>query len=232
MAEGSYNQFCPVAMAAEILCTRWTVVLLRELVAGSTRFNELRRGVPRMSPALLSKRLKDLETAGILTRTKAAGQRDVHEYALTAAGQDLGRVVEAIGEWGQHWVSTESSLGKLDANLLMWDMRRSLNTKPMPPRRSVIQVIFSDLPEVRRNWWLIVAPGEEVDLCSVDPGFDVDLYLVTDLRTMTEIWMGYIPVARAKADGRVTTTGSRQLEASLQSWLGLSAFARFEKFVA
>jgi len=81
MAEGSYNQFCPVAMAAEILCTRWTVVLLRELVAGSTRFNELRRGVPRMSPALLSKRLKDLETAGIVTRTKAAGQPDVHEYA-------------------------------------------------------------------------------------------------------------------------------------------------------
>jgi len=231
MAEGSYNQFCPVAMAAEILCTRWTVVLLRELVAGSTRFNELRRGVPRMSPALLSKRLKDLEAAGIVTRSAAAGN-DAGEYTLTAAGKELGRVVGAIGEWGQKWVSTESSLGNLDPNLLMWDMRRNIDTKPMPQRRSTIQVIFSDQPDVRRNWWLIVEPGEEVDLCSVDPGFDVDLYVVTELRTMTEIWMGYISVARAKADGKLTTTGNRQLDANLQSWLGLSPFARFEKAVA
>jgi len=232
MAEGSYNQFCPVAMAAEILCTRWTIVLLRELVAGSTRFNELRRGVPRMSPALLSKRLKDLEAAGVVARSRVAGEPDLHEYTLTAAGKDLGRVVGAIGEWGQRWITTDSSLGKLDPNLLMWDMRRNIDTKPMPERRNTIQIIFSDLQEARRNWWLIVEPGKDVDLCSVDPGFDVDLYLVTDLRTMTEIWMGYVSVMRAKADGRLVATGSRQLEADLQSWLGLSPFARFEKFVA
>src|SRR6201988_3167266 len=99
MAEGSYNQFCPVAMAAEILCTRWTMVLLRELVAGSTRFNELRRGVPRMSPALLSKRLKDLEAAGVVVRSPAPGDPDAHEYRLTPAGKDLGRVVESVGAW-------------------------------------------------------------------------------------------------------------------------------------
>jgi DNA-binding HxlR family transcriptional regulator len=232
MAEGSYNQFCPVAMAAEILCTRWTMVLLRELVAGSTRFNELRRGVPRMSPALLSKRLKDLEAVGIVARSPLAGDPDLYEYRLTGAGQELRRVVEAVGEWGQRWVTTEASLGKLDVNLLMWDMRRNIDTKPMPARRSVIQVIYSDLPEARRNWWLIVDPDEGTDLCSVDPGFDVDLYLVTDLRTMTEIWMGYIPVVRAKTDGRMVATGSRELDANLQSWLGLSPFARFEKAVA
>jgi DNA-binding HxlR family transcriptional regulator len=232
MAEGSYNQFCPVAMAAEILCTRWTIVLLRELVAGSTRFNELRRGVPRMSPALLSKRLKDLEAAGILKRARVAGDADMHEYTLTPAGKDLAQVVGAIGEWGQRWVTTESSLGNLDPNLLMWDMRRNINTEPMPRRRSTIQVIFSDLPETRRNWWLIVEPGAEVDLCSVDPGFDVDLYLVTDLRTMTEIWMGYKTVGRAKAENRLVVTGDRRLEADLHSWLGLSRFARFEKAVA
>jgi len=232
MAEGSYNQFCPVAMAAEILCTRWTVVLLRELVAGSTRFNELRRGVPRMSPALLSKRLKDLEAAGIVTRSAVADGAEAHEYRLTAAGKDLGQVIGAIGVWGQKWVSTEASLGKLDPNLLMWDMRRNIDPKPMPARRSTIQVIFSDQPEARRNWWLIVEPGKEVDLCSVDPGFDVDLFLVTDLRTMTEIWMGYTPVGRAKADGKLVATGNRQLDANLQSWLGLSPFARFEKAVA
>jgi DNA-binding HxlR family transcriptional regulator len=232
MADGSYNQFCPVAMAAEILCTRWTIVLLRELVAGSTRFNELRRGVPRMSPALLSKRLRDLEAAGIVARTQVAGGPDLHEYTLTAAGRELGRVVGAIGEWGQRWVTTESSLGNLDPNLLMWDMRRNIKTEPMPRRRSTIQVIFSDQPEARRNWWLIVEPGEEVDLCSIEPGFDVDLYLVTDLRTMTEIWMGYKTIARTKADNRLVITGSRQLEADLQSWLGLSPFAKFEKAVA
>ena len=232
MAEGSYNQFCPVAMAAEILCTRWTIVLLRELVAGSTRFNELRRGVPRMSPALLSKRLKDLEAAGIVARSQLAGDPALHEYALTSAGKDLGQVVFAIGEWGQKWVTTESSLGKLDPNLLMWDMRRNISTKPLPQRRSTIQVIFSDLQEARRNWWLIVEPCAEVDLCSVDPGFDVDLYLVTDLRTMTEIWMGYTTIAHTKSAGTLVVTGNRQLEADLQAWLGLSPFAKYEKFVA
>jgi DNA-binding HxlR family transcriptional regulator len=232
MAEGSYNQFCPVAMAAEILCTRWTIVLLREFVAGSTRFNELRRGVPRMSPALLSKRLKELEAAGILTRTQRGGDADAHDYALTTAGKDLAQVVGAIGAWGQKWVTTAASLGNLDPNLLMWDMRRNIKTQPMPRRRSTIQVIFSDQPEARRNWWLIVEPGEDVDLCAVDPGFDVDLYLVTDLRTMTEIWMGYKTVGRAKAENRLVVTGDRRLEADLQSWLGLSPFAKFEKAVA
>src|SRR5437868_9094957 len=107
MAQGSYKQFCPVAMAAEILCTRWTLVLLRELIAGSTRFNDLRRGVPRMSPALLSKRLKDLETAGIVTRSPASGEPDVFKYRLTEAGRDLKPVIEAVGAWGQRWIETE-----------------------------------------------------------------------------------------------------------------------------
>src|ERR1700749_3730450 len=191
MAEGSYNQFCPVAMAAEILCTRWTIVLLRELVAGSTRFNELRRGVPRMSPALLSKRLKNLEAAGIVTRSRVAGGPDLFEYRLTDAGRDLTPVIEAVGVWGQRWIETEVSLENLDPNLLMWDMRRNIDPKPMPKRRNVIQVIFTDQKEARRNWWLIVEPEQGVDLCSVDPGFDVDLYLTTDLHTMTRIWMGY-----------------------------------------
>src|SRR5262249_45104540 len=110
MTENSYNQFCPVAMAAEIIGSRWTLVLLRELVAGSTRFNELRRGVPRMSPALLSKRLKDLETAGIVTRSQLPGDPDVFEYRLTGAGRDLQAVIEAVGIWGQRWIETEASL--------------------------------------------------------------------------------------------------------------------------
>jgi DNA-binding HxlR family transcriptional regulator len=230
--DGAYNQFCPVAMAAEIIGTRWTLVLLRELVAGSTRFNDLRRGVPRMSPALLSKRLKDLEAAGVVGRSKVAGEVGVFEYRLTKSGRDLGAVVEAVGVWGHRWIETESSLDNLDPNLLMWDMRRNIDPRPMPARRSVIQVIYSDLPTSKKNWWLIVTPGDGVDLCSVDPGFDVDLYISTDVRTMTQVWMGYITLAQAKKDGRLTTTGDRQLETSMKNWLTLSPFAKFEKRVA
>ena len=155
-----------------------------------------------------------------------------YEYLLSAAGKDLRPVIETFGIWGQRWIETGASLNNLDPNLLMWDMRRNLDTTPMPAARSVIQVIFSDQAESRRNWWLIVQPGEPVDLCWVDPGFDIDLYLVADLRTLTEIWMGYTTVARAKDDGRLISTGSRQLDENLQTWLGLSPFARIEKFVA
>src|ERR1700709_444435 len=155
MTQGSYKQFCPVAMAAEILCTRWTVVLLRELVAGSTRFNELRRGVPRMSPALLSQRLKELEVAGIVAR-KLGSETGVFEYRLTAAGRELGPIVEAFGVWGQRRIETNLSLQHLDVQLLMWDMRRNLNTTPMPARRSVVQFAYPELSSAQRCWWLIV----------------------------------------------------------------------------
>lgn len=231
MTIGSYKQFCPVAMAAEILCTRWTVVLLRELTAGSTRFNDLRRGVPRMSPALLSQRLKELERAGILTR-KSGSERGVFEYQLTAAGRELRPIVEAFGVWGQRRIESHLSLQHLDAQLLMWDMRRNLNTTPMPKKRSVVQFSYPELPATQRSWWLIVDPGESVDLCSIDPGFDVDLYVSVDLRTMTAIWMGLVSVRAAMADRRMMLTGNRQLANAMQSWLGLSPFAKEQKLAS
>ncbi len=232
MAEGSYKQFCPVAMAAEILCTRWTVVLLRELLAGSTRFNDLRRGVPRMSPALLAKRLRELQAAGILERLPVPTEPDVSEYKLTPSGHELRTVVEAVGNWGQRWVETKPTLENLDPELLMWDMHRNLNTDPMPHHRSTIQFMYRELPQTSSNWWLIVEPGKNVDLCSIEPGFDVDLYVSTDLRTMTEIWMGLNTVSRAKREDRIILTGSRELESAMQSWLGLSPFAKIEKLVS
>ncbi len=232
MTEGSYHQFCPVAMAAEVLGARWTLLILRELVVGTTRFNDLRRGVPRMSPALLSKRLKDLESSGVIARVPVPGEPGVSEYRLTDAGRELKPVIEAIGCWGQRWIDLEASLEKLDPDLLMWDMRRNIDPQPMPRARSTIQVIFSDLPEVQKNWWLVVEPGKDVDLCHIDPGFDVDLYLSTDLRTMTEIWMGYLRIARAKDLGRLHVTGSRELELNLNAWMLLSPFAKVEKQVA
>jgi DNA-binding HxlR family transcriptional regulator len=229
MTQGSYKQFCPVAMAAEVLCTRWTVVLLRELVAGSTRFNDLRRGVPRMSPALLSKRLKDLEEAGIVARMASRSEPGVLEYLLTPAGRELDGVIIAIGKWGQRWVEAQLSLENLDPSLLMWDMRRNLDPTPMPDRRCVIHFIFPEQPSARRYWWLVIEPDAEVDLCSVDPGFDVDLYVTVDLRTMTAIWMGLTNVGESVDRGKLTLSGDRQLAKDMQAWLGLSPFASEKK---
>jgi DNA-binding HxlR family transcriptional regulator len=232
MADSGYNQFCPVSMAAEIVCSRWTLLVLRELVLGSTRFNELRRGVPNMSPALLSKRLKELEAAGIVMRVPAERESGAHDYLLTEAGTELRPVIEAIGVWGHRWVTTEATLKNLDANLLMWDIRRNINADPMPPRRNIIQFIFPDRPISERNYWLIVEPHKDVDLCLIDPGFDVDLYVSIDLRSMTEIWLGYRSVEQLQADGRLVLTGSSKLAAALGTWLKRSVFANFEKKVA
>jgi DNA-binding HxlR family transcriptional regulator len=232
MSIGSYKQFCPVAMAAEILCTRWTVVLLRELVAGSTRFNELRRGVPRMSPALLSQRLKDLEIAGIVARTPSASDSGIFEYHLTASGRELGPIVEAFGVWGQRRIEADLSLQYLDVQLLMWDMRRNLNTTPMPRSRNVIQFVYPELSAAQRSWWLIVDPQDGVDLCSINPGFDVELYVSVDLRTMTAIWMGLDTVRAAVGSDRMILTGNRQLASAMQTWLGLSPFAKEQKLVS
>jgi DNA-binding HxlR family transcriptional regulator len=229
MTQGSYKQFCPVAMAAEVLCTRWTVVLLRELVAGSTRFNDLRRGVPRMSPALLSKRLKDLEEAGVVQRVAARNDPGILEYHLTSAGRELKTVIESIGAWGQHWVDAQLSLANLDPSLLMWDMRRNLDTTPLPSQRCVIHFVYADQPAARRRWWLVIEPDEEVDLCSVDPGFDVDLYVTVDLRTMTAVWMGLTTVRDSVAKGKMILTGDLHLAGQMQVWLGLSPFAREKK---
>lgn len=224
MTRGSDNQFCPVAMAAEILCTRWTMLVIRELIAGSTRFNDLRRGVPRMSPALLSQRLKELEAAGIVARVALTADPAILEYRLTPAGRELAPLVEAFGVWGQRWVDGELSLQRLDYDLLMWDMRRSLDPSPMPKRRCVIQFLFRDVPD--RTGWIIVDPPDLVDLCAVDPGFDVDLYVSTDLRTLTAIWMGMDSVRVAVSTERMMLTGNQQLAADMQKWLGLSVFAK------
>jgi len=225
----SYRQFCPVAMAAEVVCTRWTPLILRELVSGSTRFNDLHRGLPRISPTLLSKRLKQLEEAGVIRR-QVSPNHDTVEYQLTTAGEELKTVVFDLGIWGQRWIETRSSLKNLDPSLLMWDMRRNLDPTPMPPRRYVIQIVYPELAPGRRHWWLIVE-GNATDLCNVDPGFDVDLYVSTDLRTMTAIWMGLSTVDAELRSGRLHVTGDDRVKTTMQQWLGLSPFAAEKKQV-
>lgn len=229
MAESSYGQFCPVAMASEILCSRWTMLVVRELVCGSTRFNDLRRGLPRMSPALLSKRLKELEAAGVIRRVVVKDEPGPFEYHLTRAGRDLRAIVEAMGIWGQTWVGAGATLQNLDPSLLMWDIRRRIDPTPMLPRRCVIQFLYPELPQNCRRYWLITTPGMDVDLCTVDPGFEVDLFVRTDIRTMTAVWMGLMTPAEAIDSGKLVLTGERALGRSIGQWLKFSPFAGQKK---
>jgi DNA-binding HxlR family transcriptional regulator len=211
-------------MAAEIVCSRWTALIIRELLAGSTRFNDLRRGVPRMSPTLLSKRLKELEQAGII-EIQPATPAGSFEYRLTKAGSDLEPVIMGLGIWGQRWVETNLSLKNLDPSLLMWDMRRHLDPTPLPDKRCTIQFLYPELGEARRNWWLVVENGA-VDLCMVDPGYEVDLYVRCPLRSMTAIWMGLATVKEEADAGRLELTGDRDMIGKMQQWLRLSPFAK------
>jgi DNA-binding HxlR family transcriptional regulator len=228
----TYGQFCPIAMAVDFLCTRWTLLIIRELACGTTRFNDLRRGLSRISPALLSQRLKDLEAAGIVERKPAPREPNISEYHLTQSGHELWPVIYGLGEWGQRWIETETTLQKLDAQLLMWDMRRHLNPEPMPKTRSIILFQYPEQAPALRSWWMVVTPGEDVDLCQIDPGHDVDLYVSSDLRTMTAIWMGYETVHQARTAQRLHLTGDKGLAANMQTWLGLSSLANVERIAS
>ncbi|HEY5793843.1 MAG TPA: helix-turn-helix domain-containing protein [Bosea sp. (in: a-proteobacteria)] len=220
---GGYGQFCPVSMASEILCSRWTTLVVRELLCGSTRFNDLRRGLPKMSPALLSKRLKQLQQAGVVTVSrKASGSV---EYGLSEAGEELQPLIMGLGQWAQRWMESRLTLKNLDPSLLMWDMRRSLNVKALPERRCTIQFLYVELPPSQQSWWLVVEDGV-VDLCNFDPGHELDLLVKSSLRTMTAIWMGLTTIKKEADNGQMQVEGDLLLARSMQGWLGLSAFAQ------
>ena len=213
-----YGQFCPVAMAAELLATRWTLVVLGEMLSGSTRFNEIRRGVPRMSTALLAKRLRELERAGVVTHEGG-------EYVLTRSGRDLAPVIQGLGRWALKWVDADCTLANLDVRLLMWNMRRNLRPDPMPARRAVVEFLYPQLPADEGRYWLIVAPDAPVDLCSIDPGHEVDLLVTADLRAMTAAWMGMTDFADELRERRIELSGDERLAATFTRWIGRSGLA-------
>jgi DNA-binding HxlR family transcriptional regulator len=218
-----YGQFCPVSKAAEILNERWTLLIIRELLCGSRRFNDLRRGVPLMSTSLLSQRLKALQEYGVIER-RISDSRRGSEYFLTAAGRELQPIVMSFGEWGQRWVRSQIHEDDLDAGLLMWDMRRTIDAAAFPSSRVAIEFSFSDAPESKRAWWLVVEEGE-VELCLDDPGLPIDLYILTDLQTMTQIWMGDMSIAEARQRDLIELQGSRAVIRALPRWLTRSPFA-------
>jgi DNA-binding HxlR family transcriptional regulator len=213
-----------VAKAAEILAERWTLLVVRELLAGSHRFNELRRGVPLMSPSLLTKRLGELERAGIIERRPLEVGRG-SSYSLTPAGEELRPVVQLLGAWGDRWVNHRIGPAERDPALLMWDVRRRLDTAELPTHEAVLRFSFRDARSGRRWWWLVV-DGEEVDLCLTDPGREVDLTVWASTQAMIRVWVGHRTIEDALTSGDVTLDGSGDLARSFPRWLGVPSRVR------
>ena len=217
-----YGQFCPVAKAAEVVAERWTPLILRELLSGSRRFNDLRRGVPLCSPSLLSTRLTELEDAGVLHKVRVGGGS---EYELTPAGEELRPIIEALGLWGHKHVQHEISKQDLDPTLLMWDIRRRVDPAAMPPaKRAVVRFDLSGVARNKSRWWLVF-DGEDVDLCLKNPGHAVDLEVRGHVRALTETWMGHQRVSDAVRAGALELEGSTAHVRAFPKWFALSMFA-------
>ncbi|CAH0219728.1 putative HTH-type transcriptional regulator Rv3095 [Microbacterium sp. Bi98] len=208
-----YYQFCPVAKAMELLDERWTMLLLRELLLGTEHFNELRRGLPRMSPTLLSHRLDQLQRAGLIERiTQGADVR----YVLTVAGAELRPVVEQLSAWGVRWIG-ELGDADLDPKLLLWDMHRNVDHGTVPDARTVIALNFTDASPAQRRWWLVIHDGE-ADVCDADPGYDVSVEVRCTLRALTRFWRGDIEWTTLLLAEDATATGPSDLRRALPSW--------------
>lgn len=216
----SYHQFCPVAKAMELLDERWTLLVVRELVSGSEHFNELRRGLPRMSPTLLSRRLHQLDRAGVVDRQVEGN--DVR-YVLTPAGHELRPVVEALGAWGIRWIG-ELGDEDLDPKLLLWDMHRNIDQDAVPDGRTVIRFRFPDAPSQTRDWWLVIT-RDEADVCDADPGYGVAVTVTAHLRSIVEVWRGDLSWSEALRAGGVEVLGPEALRRRVPHWFRLSTFA-------
>jgi DNA-binding HxlR family transcriptional regulator len=210
-----FGQFCPVAKTSELLCERWMPLILRELMCGSERFSQIQRGVPLISPALLSKRLRQLESSGVITRTRRGHGFD---HKLTEAGWELHPIIESMGVWGQRWARSRYTPDELDPGLLMWDMRRMLQPSGLREERTVIEFRFRRAPAGKSTYWLVVDRG--IDLCLIDPGHTVDLHVQAELRALTEVWMGDRTMRNAIDVGAVELHGPRPLLRSFPDWLG------------
>jgi len=217
-----YGQFCTVARGAEVLGELWTPLVVRELLCGSRRFNELRRGVPRMSATLLTQRLRKLEQMGVIERRRAKGG---WEYHLTAAGEELRPIVVGLGHWGARWIGTRLKRDQLDAGFLMWDIRRFAPMDNFPPdRRVVIHFRFNDAPSGERQWWLVVEK-RTADLCRDDPGHELDVVVESTVRALTDIWTGQSEPESEIRAGRLQVQGAGRNGQALWRWIGRSLFA-------
>jgi DNA-binding HxlR family transcriptional regulator len=216
----SYAQYCPVAKATEVLGDRWTVLIVREMLGGSSGFNQLQRGLPGISRSVLTDRMRALERAEIVERRTGPKGRTL-EYRLTASGRDLQPVLQAIGEWGATWSFTEPRADELDPDLLIVWIARHVDRRQLPPDRIVVQFNFS---EPKRRYWMVLEPSE-VSVCLQHPGFDIDLQVTVDTLTLYRVYLGQVELGAAIRAGKLTMSGRRTLQRGLGQWFTWSAFA-------
>lgn len=220
-----YGQYCPIAVAAEVLCERWTPLVIRALCCGATRYTEIRQSVPRMSTALLSRRLGELEAAGLLHKqpdTAGTG----HDYTLTEAGWELFPVLEAMGFWSQKWLHREiTDARNLDPDILMWELRRAGRNADRPvERRRVVEFRLEGVPAAKQRYWLVFEP-DDVDICARDPGFPVDLWVSGHIRAFVEVWLGHRSLRAAVAENALRLHGEADEVRAFPEWYALSLFA-------
>ena len=218
-----YCQFCPIAKAAEILCEKWVILVLRELMMGSKHFNDFRRGLPKISPTILSRRLKTLEEQGVIIREQHGKNT---EYHLTDSGEELRPIIIGFGEWGHRWAQHKITKDDLDAGFLLWDMRRRLKTEFFKSKRVVINIEFTDQKKPDRYWWMMIDEEGLIDLCFEDTGHEPDIIIKTTLTCMTNVWLGYTKVNEALKTQDLTIYGQPGYVKNITKWLGGSSFAK------
>lgn len=214
-AMSRYGQYCPITRALEILGDRWTLLVVRDLLVGVTRFNEFARGLPGMSRGLLSKRLTHLERHGLLEHRDGC-------YRPTPACEDLRPVVFGLAEWGARWAFGEPRADELDPTVLMWWMRDGIDPEPFGRPRVVLHV---HVPGARRTRFWFVVEAHDVSLCFTDPGYETDVTIESSLAVLYRIWEGVLDLQRATRDGDVVLTGRREVVLALPSALRLSPVA-------
>jgi DNA-binding HxlR family transcriptional regulator len=216
-----YGQYCPVSLASEVLADRWTPLILREMVIGSTRFNDIERGMPGISRSLLLQRLGHLERKGVLQRLPARGGRG-NEYHLTAAGRDLEGVIMALGEWAVHWMYAEPEPAQVDPVTLTWWMHRRVDIARLPDKRVVIEFDYSGIKTT--VIWLVL-DRREPSVCVKHPGFESDIRVATDPVSLMRVFAGIETLNDARRRGTVTLDGPTSLTRSFGSWFLWSPFA-------
>jgi len=225
--KSQYGQYCPLAMSSEFLGNRWTMLILRELLFGSTGFNDISRGVPRMSRSLLSNRLKELVKRGIILRQNKQGRGQIH-YQLTEAGLALGPVVFSMAQWGQEWLDIEPSIESVDVGFLMWDIRR--NAVPMKelPNPFIVEFFLNDVEKNKSSHWLVFE-DDKVDLCHINHDFDVDVIVDVSIKKLTKVWMGWEDIEQAIMDESIQFKGLEKYTKLAVTWLGHSSVAQIKK---
>lgn len=222
----SYGQYCPLALATELLCRRWTMLVLSRVIDGCQTFGEIHDGVPRISPALLSTRLAELVDAGVVEREKRSGSNR-YNYAVTEAGMALEGIINQLAVWGQHW-ARDMEMDDLDPGFLAWSMSLRINGELMPPGRTVLHFEFTGAPKDFNRFWLVNTDGK-VDMCLKHPGFETDLMVRADLRRFVETWRGFRDLRAEIKASHIRLTGPRELQEAFPDWLMLSMFAHVER---